>query len=252
MADCIARHLLPVMLVYPQRTAESHRYLLQRIHSFFGFWWTDCSRHCRWYGRPRWLSFLEMVGNSRPLCVRNIANVFLVPRIFIIEGALTIVMAFAGYALLPNYPSNTAFLSAEETAMAQWRLDRENDGVADEVNESVFVGLKQAFTDLKVVSYSSPQVLRSNRADVTLAAARVHPNMCRCLHELHILLPIHCQDARVSSRRDTPTDRSSLLPSLFVLGPELVAFWTLRRTLLPYRRCMCHLCGRADRLNDDV
>ena len=72
-------------------------------------------------------------------------------RIFILEGALTIIMAFAGYALLPNYPSNTPFLSPEETAMAQWRLNRENDGVADEVNDSVFVGLKQAFSDPKVV-----------------------------------------------------------------------------------------------------
>ncbi|KAF2825752.1 retrograde regulation protein 2 [Ophiobolus disseminans] len=70
--------------------------------------------------------------------------------IFIIEGALTIVLAFAGYMLLPNYPSNTSFLSQEETAMAQWRLNRENDGVADEVNESVFTGLKQAFSDPKV------------------------------------------------------------------------------------------------------
>lgn len=61
-------------------------------------------------------------------------------------------MAFAGYMLLPNYPSNTAFLSVEETAMAQWRLNRENDGVKDEVSESVFVGLKQALSDPKVVS----------------------------------------------------------------------------------------------------
>jgi hypothetical protein len=61
-------------------------------------------------------------------------------------------MAFAGYMLLPNYPSNTSFLTSEETAMAQWRLERENDGVADEVEESVFIGLKQAFSDPKVVS----------------------------------------------------------------------------------------------------
>jgi MFS family permease len=70
--------------------------------------------------------------------------------IFILEGALTIVVAFAGYALLPNYPSNTSFLSAEETAMAQWRLNRQLDGKADEVKGSVFIGLKQAVTDPKV------------------------------------------------------------------------------------------------------
>lgn len=70
--------------------------------------------------------------------------------IFIIEGALTIVVAFAGYALLPNYPSNTSFLSEEEREMAIWRLSREVDGQEDNVDESVFVGLKQAFTDGKV------------------------------------------------------------------------------------------------------
>ncbi|PSN60698.1 retrograde regulation protein 2 [Corynespora cassiicola Philippines] len=67
--------------------------------------------------------------------------------IFIIEGALTIVLAFAGYALLPDYPSNTSWLSAEETALAQWRLERRLDGAKDEVSDSVFVGLKQAVGD---------------------------------------------------------------------------------------------------------
>ncbi|PVI02306.1 retrograde regulation protein 2 [Periconia macrospinosa] len=70
--------------------------------------------------------------------------------IFILEGALTIILAFAGYALLPNYPSNTPFLSPEETALAQWRLERENDGTKDEVADSVFVGLKLAMLDPKV------------------------------------------------------------------------------------------------------
>lgn len=70
--------------------------------------------------------------------------------IFIIEGSLTIVLAFAGYLLLPNYPSNTPWLSPEETALAQWRLNREVDGQEDEVRESVFKGLKQAFSDPKV------------------------------------------------------------------------------------------------------
>ncbi|KAK4945976.1 hypothetical protein LTR10_014778 [Elasticomyces elasticus] len=70
--------------------------------------------------------------------------------VFILEGALTIVVAVLGYFLLPNYPSNTPWLSEEERAMAQYRLSREADGEADEVTESVFVGLKQALCDPKV------------------------------------------------------------------------------------------------------
>lgn len=55
-----------------------------------------------------------------------------------------------GYFLLPNYPHNTAFLSEAESALAQYRLARENDGENDEVKESVFIGLKQAVADPKV------------------------------------------------------------------------------------------------------
>ncbi|KAF2107391.1 retrograde regulation protein 2 [Lophiotrema nucula] len=70
--------------------------------------------------------------------------------IFILEGAITIVVAFLGYVLLPDYPSNTSWLSAEETALAQWRLNRENDGQIDEAKDSVFSGFKAAVTDAKV------------------------------------------------------------------------------------------------------
>lgn len=71
--------------------------------------------------------------------------------IFILEGALTIVIAFAGYVLLPNYPSNTMWLSEEERALAVWRLDREVDGQTDEVQKgTVLNGLKMAMVDPKV------------------------------------------------------------------------------------------------------
>lgn len=59
-------------------------------------------------------------------------------------------MAFLGFVLLPNYPSNTPWLSDAERALAQYRLSREADGESDEVKESVFVGFKQCFTDPKV------------------------------------------------------------------------------------------------------
>tara|TARA_R110002003_G_scaffold1156_2_gene22505 strand:- start:8884 stop:9972 length:1089 start_codon:yes stop_codon:yes gene_type:complete len=146
--------------------------------------------------------------------------------IFIIEGALTIVLAFAGYVLLPNYPSNTSFLSAEETAMAQWRLERENDGVKDEVKESVFVGLKQALSDPKVVRDCPEQHLK-NFTDLCIASAGLYSNVRCCLYELHLLLPVHRQDARLPTRPDSSAHRTTLLPRLPVLDYKLLA----RRTL---------------------
>jgi len=68
---------------------------------------------------------------------------------FIVEGAITVVLGFFAYPLLPNYPSNTKWLNEAEKALAQYRLSLEVDGDTDEVEESVFVGLKQAASDPK-------------------------------------------------------------------------------------------------------
>jgi hypothetical protein len=140
------------VLVHPKRVTEPHRDLLLWLHPVFGIRWAHCCGHCGRNGRSRWLPILEVdVSINKRIERETLTDL----GSFIMEGALTIIMAFAGYALLPNYPSNTSFLSAEETAMAQWRLNRENDGVVDEVSESVFTGLKQALSDPKVVSRPS-------------------------------------------------------------------------------------------------
>lgn len=97
--------------------------------------------------------------------------------IFIIEGALTIALAFAGYVLLPNYPSNTMFLSEEERALAQWRLNKENDGKVDEVEESVFVGLKLALKDPKVYLL----VLIQTSAVVSMSFTYFFPSIVKTL-----------------------------------------------------------------------
>jgi MFS family permease len=97
--------------------------------------------------------------------------------IFIIEGAITIVCAFVGYLVLPNYPSNTTFLSEEERALAQWRLSREVDGQQDEVQESVFVGLKRAFTDGKVYLL----VLIQTSAVVSMSFTYFFPSIVKTL-----------------------------------------------------------------------
>ncbi|KAL5391150.1 hypothetical protein PMIN04_007223 [Paraphaeosphaeria minitans] len=41
---------------------------------------------------------------------------------FIIEGAVSILVATAGYFLLPAWPHNTTWLSQEESEMAQYRV----------------------------------------------------------------------------------------------------------------------------------
>lgn len=151
-------------------------------------------------------------------------------------------MAFAGYMLLPNYPSNTAFLSPEETDMAQWRLNCENDGGKDEVSESVFVGLKQAISDPKVVLTLHPRVTGANTTRP--ATPCLHPNLGRGLHVLHILLPLHRANPRLPTRTNPAPHMPALLPCLPLFVVEFLALRSRGRTLLPHRHSMHDLrCG---------
>lgn len=71
--------------------------------------------------------------------------------LFIIEGAITVVIAFAGYSVLPNFPRSTVWLTENERQLAVWRLDEdigEDDWVGTE-KQSFFHGMKLAFSDVK-------------------------------------------------------------------------------------------------------
>lgn len=69
--------------------------------------------------------------------------------LFIIEGLMTIVVAAAALFLLPDYPSNTRWLTAEEKQMAQARLalDVGSADVLDEEKQGAMKSLWQAARD---------------------------------------------------------------------------------------------------------
>lgn len=71
--------------------------------------------------------------------------------LFIIEGAITVVIAAAAFFVLPNFPRTTSWLTDNERQLAVWRLDEdigEDDWVGSE-KQSFFHGMKLAFSDLK-------------------------------------------------------------------------------------------------------
>ncbi|KAF7164284.1 hypothetical protein CNMCM5623_008924 [Aspergillus felis] len=71
--------------------------------------------------------------------------------LFIIEGAITIVVAFIAMWILPNFPRTTSWLSEEEKQLATWRLEEDigEDDWVDSEQQSLLHGAKLAFTDLK-------------------------------------------------------------------------------------------------------
>ncbi|KAL4972759.1 major facilitator superfamily domain-containing protein [Aspergillus desertorum] len=69
--------------------------------------------------------------------------------IFIIEGSVTVFIAIFAMFILPDYPSNTFWLSPEERAVAEWRLISDA-GQVDEDDEDWSYGFKMAFRDWRL------------------------------------------------------------------------------------------------------
>ena len=71
--------------------------------------------------------------------------------LFIIEGAITVVIAFGVFFVLPDFPINTKWLTEQERALATYRLFvdvGEEDWVSSD-EESLFDGVKQCLGDYK-------------------------------------------------------------------------------------------------------
>jgi len=71
--------------------------------------------------------------------------------LFIIEGVVTVAIAFVSFLVLPNFPRTTTWLTEEERALAVWRLQEDvgADDWIDSEHQSFVVGLKLAFSDPK-------------------------------------------------------------------------------------------------------
>lgn len=95
--------------------------------------------------------------------------------LFIIEGVITVGVAFIAYPILPNFPRTTKWLSEEERALAIWRLEEdvgEDDWAGGEKKESMWHGAKLAFADMKtyvLVRYYRHGLWHWTRADFTPA-----------------------------------------------------------------------------------
>ena len=73
--------------------------------------------------------------------------------LFILTGALTVVLAPIAYFVLPDNPNNTKFLTQEEKDIVMWKLKKDLGNVDDsdkEAKESDWQGFLHAIKDIKV------------------------------------------------------------------------------------------------------
>lgn len=71
--------------------------------------------------------------------------------VFILEGIITVLIAFSSFFILPNFPRTTKWLSEEERQLAVYRLQEdigEDDWTSAE-QQTFFHGLKLALMDIK-------------------------------------------------------------------------------------------------------
>ncbi|KAK4458443.1 putative MFS transporter [Cladorrhinum samala] len=70
--------------------------------------------------------------------------------LFIIEGVITVAVAFIAMWILPDYPSTTRWLSDEERSFAAWRLLADINESDDQKERTMWEGAKLAFLDYRL------------------------------------------------------------------------------------------------------
>ncbi|KAK0642834.1 putative transporter [Lasiodiplodia hormozganensis] len=73
--------------------------------------------------------------------------------LFIIEGSITVFIALCAILILPDWPSNTRWLTPTERAVAEWRLICDA-GQVDEDDEAWSYGFKMAFVDWRLYLFA--------------------------------------------------------------------------------------------------
>ncbi|KAJ4402662.1 hypothetical protein N0V91_007036 [Didymella pomorum] len=71
--------------------------------------------------------------------------------VFILEGVITVIIAFTAYFILPNFPRTTRWLTEEERQLAVYRLQEDigEDDLTPAEQQTFFHGLKLALLDIK-------------------------------------------------------------------------------------------------------
>ena len=95
--------------------------------------------------------------------------------LFLIEGVITVAVAFAAYFVLPDFPKTTKWLTEEETAIAAWRLEEDigEDDWTNSEEQTLWHGFKLALVDVKMWVLVSFHSERFNRHRLTYAACAV-------------------------------------------------------------------------------
>jgi MFS family permease len=171
--------------------------------------------------------------------------------LFIIEGCVTIAIAFGAIFVLPNFPRTTPWLSPEEKELAVWRLDEDigEDDWVDSSQQTFWHGLKLAVKDIKMWIMVSPNSVFLYRlvAILELRLTSVVSDGHAVLHcrfgFRHQLFSHRGSDAGLRRHRVPALDRPTLCLVCHHCLPERLARRPHGRTLLPRHDSTVCRCG---------
>jgi hypothetical protein len=95
---------------------------------------------------PAWMVLLVLQDGDGKSTQTNIRPLTDNPRLFIVEGAVTALVAIVGFFMLPNTPLTTRWLTEREKQLAHERMEKDKVSDSQEGGSS-WDGLKQACKD---------------------------------------------------------------------------------------------------------
>ena len=178
--------------------------------------------------------------------------------LFIIEGIITIVIAFIAVFILPDFPRTTTWLTEHERQLAIWRLDEDigEDDWTGSQNQTFWHGMKLAFQDVKMWNLVciSPFLTCSDGLGLCFPHTNPPPDgsavLLRRLRHRHQPFPHHRRDPGLRQHPLSPLDCSTLRPRRHYHLPQLLACRPHRGEVFPhhssslYRRHRVHHCRR--------
>ncbi len=162
--------------------------------------------------------------------------------LFIIEGVITIFIAFIAVFVLPNFPRTTAWLTENERQLAVWRLEEDigEDDWTGTQNQTFWHGMKLAFADLKMwvlvcrLPFHWFCALSAATEDLTNRQLDGAPILLRRLGHSYESLPNHRQDPWLQQHHLPPIDRTALCPRCHHNLLQLLARGPDRREIFPH------------------
>jgi MFS family permease len=158
--------------------------------------------------------------------------------LFLIEGVVTVAVAFVAYFVLPNFPRTTSWLSEEEREMAIWRLQEDigEDDWQSSGEQKMMHGFTEALKDIKTWILVGELAIADTLATGVLTMKTVGLDLWHCGIGIHNQLLPNCRGHSsiqpcwcplVYASGQPGANHSQVISLLLTSPPYILCFFTM-------------------------